>query len=330
MQAQLHRFLQATADLVHQLDIDDSQQAPTHATNATPAGATSADAVHPSAKGHPHWQLTQAPRRPHGRYGVLVHNPCVFRVLRPCIKLHLSPICHAQGPCLRLETHAWGRCSFYTPAVTHIFTPPPSFHRKPNAPAAACASGHPPPSTSMSLCVRRVYSRMLSSCAHHIPQVQMPTTQHQAVATGAHGESKQCNCKKSLCLKLYCECFAAGGFCGPQCACVNCNNAPGHEQAIQQAKIQILARSPTAFDPKMHGERQNKKGCRCRKTRCLKKYCECFQAGMPCGEACRCESCGNVDPHTGRGGGGATPAAVRGLDMSQQQVCLGNWRWMHE
>ena len=35
---------------------------------------------------------------------------------------------------------------------------------------------------------------------------------------------KKCNCKKSKCLKLYCDCFANGGFCGPSCSCVNCAN----------------------------------------------------------------------------------------------------------
>lgn len=35
---------------------------------------------------------------------------------------------------------------------------------------------------------------------------------------------QQCNCKNSRCLKQYCVCFARGGLCGPECACVNCAN----------------------------------------------------------------------------------------------------------
>lgn len=27
----------------------------------------------------------------------------------------------------------------------------------------------------------------------------------------------KCNCRKSKCLKLYCECFASGEFCGKEC-----------------------------------------------------------------------------------------------------------------
>jgi len=36
-----------------------------------------------------------------------------------------------------------------------------------------------------------------------------------------------CNCKRSKCLKLYCECFAAELFCDG-CNCVNCNNTENH------------------------------------------------------------------------------------------------------
>ena len=33
-----------------------------------------------------------------------------------------------------------------------------------------------------------------------------------------------CNCSKSNCLKMYCECFKAGKRCGDQCKCTNCLN----------------------------------------------------------------------------------------------------------
>ena len=34
----------------------------------------------------------------------------------------------------------------------------------------------------------------------------------------------KCNCKKSKCLKLYCECFANQLFCSKECECQNCAN----------------------------------------------------------------------------------------------------------
>ena len=38
-----------------------------------------------------------------------------------------------------------------------------------------------------------------------------------------------CNCKKTRCLKLYCECFRAGVFC-KDCNCVSCANIPENEE----------------------------------------------------------------------------------------------------
>jgi len=38
-------------------------------------------------------------------------------------------------------------------------------------------------------------------------------------------KSVTCSCKNSQCLKLYCECFSAGGYCDPElCSCKGCSN----------------------------------------------------------------------------------------------------------
>ena len=67
------------------------------------------------------------------------------------------------------------------------------------------------------------------------------------------GRPRKCNCKKSKCLKLYCDCFAAGGFCGPTCTCVNCANREENSAAVLHQRDIIRQRNPNAFDQKVGG-----------------------------------------------------------------------------
>ncbi|KAM7278795.1 hypothetical protein ACFE04_005929 [Oxalis oulophora] len=122
---------------------------------------------------------------------------------------------------------------------------------------------------------------------------------------------KRCNCKKSKCLKLYCECFAAGVYCVEPCACQDCFNKPIHEDTVLATRKQIESRNPLAFAPKVirgpdsapeirddysktPASARHKRGCNCKKSSCLKKYCECYQGGVGCSVNCRCEGCKNA------------------------------------
>lgn len=115
-----------------------------------------------------------------------------------------------------------------------------------------------------------------------------------------------CTCKKTRCLKLYCQCFGAQLYCGSNCRCLNCYNVVAHDKLRKEAIKSILLRNPVAFDSKFKKTvtstlqsavpiapapinptssadaaqsaraLAHKLGCKCRKSACMKKVHRTF------------------------------------------------------
>ena len=116
-------------------------------------------------------------------------------------------------------------------------------------------------------------------------------------------KKKCCKCEKSQCLKLYCECLKNGEFCGPACSCITCKNIVGNnerEVAITsiRSRNQIMAPNVTLSqaDGASGADATQQQqlvfplirpvSCRCKKSKCQKRYCECFQVGSLCTPEC--------------------------------------------
>ncbi|XP_031244945.1 tesmin isoform X1 [Mastomys coucha] len=99
-----------------------------------------------------------------------------------------------------------------------------------------------------------------------------------------------------IALAGYCDCFSSGDFCN-SCSCNNLR----HELERFKAIKACLDRNPEAFQPKMGKSRlgaaklRHSKGCNCKRSGCLKNYCECYEAKIMCSSICKCIACKNYE-----------------------------------
>ena len=92
--------------------------------------------------------------------------------------------------------------------------------------------------------------------------------------------------------------------CLPACRCRDCANAGLHEDLRLHAIEVAKRRNPAAFAPKFAGipagpalvRPVNINGCVCKRSRCQKKYCECFRNRVACTTKCQCVDCENTAP----------------------------------
>ena len=207
--------------------------------------------------------------------------------------------------------------------------PPPHIYQQPTVTATPKASsgmmggprhpqhrpGYPPPMGSATKPPPRSFPPSASRSAEKKPPPSSAGKENNVQSTSPPADAKRmpCNCRKSKCLKLYCECFSARIYC-EGCKCLDCKNIPDFETDREKAMKDARTKNPRAFD-------QQAGGCRCKRSECLKKYCEvscsrvavvvvvltqkvpllltnafikqCFQAGDLCSNTCKCIGCEN-------------------------------------
>ena len=102
---------------------------------------------------------------------------------------------------------------------------------------------------------------------------------------------KGCGCKRSQCLKRYCECFNADVFCTDNCRCKQCENTS--HSTVRLAAVEY-AKSGRKMQNRDLGT--NPTHCACKRSKCLKLYCACKNADRLCRtDLCKCLSCENTE-----------------------------------
>ncbi|XP_006860889.1 PREDICTED: tesmin [Chrysochloris asiatica] len=103
-----------------------------------------------------------------------------------------------------------------------------------------------------------------------------------------------------LTLAGYNDCFASGDYCN-NCNYNNCGSNLRHEIERFKAIKACLDRNPEVFQPKIglgrlaEAKPWPNKGCNCKRSGCLKNYCDCYEAKIMCSSICKCIGCKNYE-----------------------------------
>jgi hypothetical protein len=200
---------------------------------------------------------------------------------------------HIPPPAIAQQQHRsmnppFGRMDVETPMKQHFQRPPPQGRHMQFPPPQPHGSGQKP-----------MYPPSAIKADYHDgPRANEPIYMpHPDILPGAlamrspggkennrklPGKRSPCNCKKSRCLKLYCDCFASEQFC-QGCNCVDCQNTPETSSIRDKAIKDTRAKNNKAFQSRIvvkdlqdggAPQKIHQMGCKCKKTECLKKYCE--------------------------------------------------------